>query len=73
MRFTTGLVEAVLLPRSPRYTDWINVFGTDRVPVTVPLAHNGEAPEVGKAMTRAPPWPNSSSSMSRSSDGLYQR
>ncbi len=40
------LMMAVISEESPRYGDWMKVFGTNRVPVVSPLSHTNNAPGI---------------------------
>ena len=41
--------EAVISKSSPRYNEWLEVFGTDRIPLVSPIPYTGSAPGVSKA------------------------
>jgi hypothetical protein len=42
------MFTATILKSSPRYRDWIEVLGTDQVPVESPLPHVGHFPVIGE-------------------------
>lgn len=41
--------EAIISKSSPRYDEWLEVFGTDRIPLVSPLPYTGSAPGISKA------------------------
>lgn len=41
--------EAIISKSSPRYNEWLEVFGTDRIPLVSPIPYTGSAPGISKA------------------------
>ena len=41
--------EAIISKSSPRYNEWLEVFGTDRIPLVSPIPYTGSVPGISKA------------------------
>jgi hypothetical protein len=41
--------EAIISKSSPRYDEWLEVFGTDRVPLVSPIPYAGSVHGISKA------------------------
>ena len=43
-------MDARILESSPRYADWVKVFGDNRAPITSPMPHQASLPGIPNAL-----------------------